>query len=147
MKPIRDWFRHTFSDPQVLLLTVLLVIAVIAIVFVAHMVAPVIAALVIAFLLDSLVERLKLRGVRHIVAVIGVYIAFVVAALVFLGGLLPLLTRQTIEFAHQIPQMIATLRDELLTLPERYPDFVTADPFSRSDPCIVPARTLLAQLP
>ena len=127
MKPIRDWFRHTFSDPQVLLLTLLLVIAVIAIVFVAHMVAPVIAALVIAFLLDSLVERLKLRGVRHIVAVIGVYIAFVVAALVFLGGLLPLLTRQTIEFAHQIPQMIATLRDELLTLPERYPDFVTAD--------------------
>jgi putative permease len=127
MKPIRDWFHHTFSDPQVLLLTVLLLVAVIVIVFVAQMIAPVIAALVIAFLLDGVVERLKLRGVRHIVAVIGVYVAFVVAAALFLGGLLPLLTRQTIEFAQRIPEMTATIRDLLLTLPERYPDFVTAE--------------------
>lgn len=127
MKPIRDWFHHTFSDPQVLLLTVLLVVAVVAIVFIAEMVAPVIAALVIAFLLDGLVERLKLRGVRHIVAVIGVYIGFVLASAAFLVLLLPLLTRQTIEFAQRIPQMTGALRDLLLTLPERYPDFVTAE--------------------
>lgn len=127
MKPIRDWFRHTFSDPQVVLLTVLLFVTVVAIVFVARMVAPVIAALVIAFLLDGVVGRLKRRGVRHIVAVIGVYVGFLVTALVFLGGLLPLLARQTIEFAQRIPQMITALRDALLTLPELYPDFVTAE--------------------
>jgi len=127
MKPIRDWFKHTFSDPQVLLLTALLLAAVVAIVLVARMVAPVIAALVIAFLLDGAVERLKRRRVRHLLAVIVVYIAFVVATAVFLMILLPILARQCIEFAESIPRITAALRIGLLALPERYPDLITAE--------------------
>lgn len=127
MKPIRDWFKHTFSDPQVLLLTGLLVVAVVAIVFVARMVAPVIAAVVIAFLLDGAVERLKRRRVRHLVAVVTVYVAFVLVTSIFLLTLLPILLRQCIEFAESIPRITGTLRDSLLALPERYPDFITVE--------------------
>ena len=127
MKPIRDWFHRTFSDPQVLLLTIVLGLAVAAIVFVADMVAPVIAALVVAFLLDAPVEFLKRQGVRHIVAVSAVFVAFVAASALFLGGLLPILVRQSLEFAERVPQIVAVLRDGLLRLPQLFPGVVTVD--------------------
>ena len=44
MKFIRDWFSRHFNDPQVVLLTVLLVGVTLAILFVAEMLVPVIAA-------------------------------------------------------------------------------------------------------
>lgn len=127
MKPIRDWFKQTFSDPQVLLLTIILIVVLAAIIFVANMVAPVIAALVIAFLLDGLVERLKRLGVSHIVAVSFVFIAFILVTLLFILGLMPILVRQVGEFFEQTPAMMAEFQRLLLQLPERYPDLVTEE--------------------
>ncbi|MBC6440150.1 MAG: AI-2E family transporter [Rhodospirillales bacterium] len=125
MKPIRDWFHQTFSDPQVLILTCVLLIAVAGIIFVADMVAPVIAAIVIAFLLDGLVQWLKQRGIGHLVAVNTVFVGFLLASLLFLLVLMPIIFSQTGEFVAQLPQLTQELQGHLLALPEEYPDLVT----------------------
>jgi len=125
MKPIRDWFHQTFSDPQVLILTCVLLIALAAIIFVAGMVAPVITAVVIAFLLDGPIQWLKRRGAGHLVAINLVFVGFVLATLLFVLGLMPVLVRQIGEFVSQVPQMTQTLQRHLLALPEQYPDLVT----------------------
>ena len=127
MKPIRDWFHQTFSNPQVLILTCVLLIAVAAIVFVADMVAPVIAAIVIAFLLDGLVRWLEQRRVGHLVAVNLVFLGFILAALSFLLGLMPVLFRQTGQFAAQLPRMTQQIQGHLLALPEQYPGLITEE--------------------
>ena len=127
MKPIRDWFHRTFSDPQVLILTCVLLVAVAAIVFVADMVAPVIAAIVIAFLLDGLVRWLKRRRVGHLLAVNLVFLGFILAALLVLLGLMPVLFRQMGQFVAQLPQMAQQIQERLLALPERYPGLVTEE--------------------
>jgi len=125
MKPIRDWFKQTFSDPQVLLLTIILLVMVALIMFVANMIAPVIAALVIAFLLDGLVERLRRLGVGRLIAVNLVFVCFILVSLLFMLGLLPVLFRQIGEFIRQTPAMTAEFQALLMRLPEKYPDFVT----------------------
>jgi putative permease len=125
MRPIRDWFRRTFSDPQVVLLTMLLLAALAIIVFVAQMVAPVIAAVIIAFLLDSLVERLKRLHVSHLLAVITVFVGFLIVILVSTLVLVPIVARQVAQFVSVLPVMINGLRLELLALPQRFPDLVT----------------------
>ncbi len=127
MKAIRDWFKQTFSDPQVLLLTILLLAMVAAIMFVASMVAPVIAALVIAFLLDGVVERLKRLGVGHLIAVNLVFAGFILISLLFILGLMPILFRQVGEFVRQAPVMSMEFQALLMQLPEKYPDFVTEE--------------------
>ncbi len=125
VKPIRDWFQRTFSDPQVLILTCVLLLALAAIVFVAGMVAPVIAAVVIAFLLDGPVRWLERRGVGHLVAVSAVFIGFIAWMLLMLLGLAPVLFRQLGQFAAQLPEMTQTLQRHLLALPERFPGLLS----------------------
>ena len=125
--PVREWFKQTFSDPQVLLLTIILIVVVAAIMFVANMVAPVIAALVIAFLLDGLVGRLKRIGIGHLIAINVVFVGFVLASLLFVLGLMPVLIRQIGEFIRQAPIMMGEFQDLLMQLPEQYPEFITQE--------------------
>lgn len=127
MKFIRDWFSRHFNDPQVVLLTVLLVGVTLAILFVADMLVPVIAALVIAYLLQGLVGRLQLLGVPHLLSVIIVSLAF----LAFVGFLsfavIPLVVVQVRELVNQVPTMLLEAQEVLRRLPEEYPSFFTQD--------------------
>lgn len=127
MKFIRDWFSRHFNDPQVVLLTVLLVSVTLAILFVADMLVPVIAALVIAYLLQGLVGRLQRLGVPHLLAVIIVSLAF----LAFVGFLalavIPLVVVQVRELVNQVPTMLLEAQELLRRLPEEYPSFFTQD--------------------
>ena len=125
MKPLRDWFHQTFSDPQVLILTGVLLVALIGIVFVAEMIAPVIAAIVFAFLLDGLVVRLERLRVRKIIAIVLVFTGFILATMLILLGLLPILVGQAGQFVKQIPLMTLELQEHLLQLPQQYPDLVS----------------------
>ncbi|MDE0047503.1 MAG: AI-2E family transporter [bacterium] len=130
MKLIRDWFHETFSDRQVLILTVILLIAVAGIVFIADMLAPLIAAFIIAFMLDGPVRWLTRRNVSHIVAVNVVFVGFFLAALLFLLGLLPVLFRQMGQFVARVPEMTQELQSHLVALPQRYPDMISEDQIS-----------------
>ncbi|MBN35755.1 MAG: AI-2E family transporter [Rhodospirillaceae bacterium] len=127
MKPIRDWFYQTFSDPQVMILTSVLLVALAAIIFVAEMVAPVITAVVIAFLLDGPVQWMKRRGVGHLLAVILAFTGFVAAMLVFMLVLLPVIIEQVFDFVGQAPQMTQTIQEQLLALPEQFPGVVSEE--------------------
>ena len=62
MNTLRGWFVRNFSDPQVVVLAVLLASGVAVVVFLGDLLAPVLAGLVIAYLLDGPTEALKRRG-------------------------------------------------------------------------------------
>ncbi len=127
MKLIRDWFHETFSDRQVLILTVILLVALAGIMFIADMMAPVIAAIIIAFMLDGPVQWMTRKGMSHIVAVNIAFITFFLAALLFLLGLLPVLFRQMGQFVAQVPDMTQALQNHLLALPKRYPEMISEE--------------------
>ena len=120
------WFTRYFSDPQAVLMAVLLIVGLGVIVLFGDMLAPALAAVVIAYLLEGVVRILERRGARRGIGVLLVFVLFV-AFLVFLFfGLTPLLWTQTAELVRELPEYIGAGREAVSKLPEHYP-FITED--------------------
>ena len=127
MKMITDWFRYQFTNPQVVFLTLFLVLLFVVVVLMGNMLAPLLAAVVIAYLLEGLVSVLEKTRLPRLVAVLVVYFAFLLFVALILFGLLPLLSQQATQFVQQIPSMLNVGQDVLRKLPESYPEIVSAD--------------------
>ena len=130
MKMITDWFRYQFNNPQVVFLTLFLVLLFVVVVLMGNMLAPLLAAVVIAYLLEGLVGVLEKTWLPRLIAVLVVYFAFLLFVVLILFGLLPLLSQQATQFVQQIPSMLNVGQDVLLKLPESYPEIVSADQIS-----------------
>jgi putative permease len=127
MRLITDWFKRTFSDPQVVILTLVLVIGFAVVLTMGDMLAPALASIVIAYLLEGIVSSLERRRLPRLVAVLVVFVAFMLILLLVIFGLLPLLSRQLTQLAQQLPMMITQGQHLLMQLPERYPELVTVE--------------------
>lgn len=125
MKLITDWFKTTFSDPQIVALGLILVVGFAVVLTMGNMLAPVLASAVIAYLLEGLVVLLERRGLPRLISTIIVFIAFMLFLTVVLFGLLPLLSRQVTQLVQQLPTMIGEGQRALMTLPEQYPDIIS----------------------
>jgi len=125
MRLITDWFKRTFSDPQIVFLTLVLAIGFAVILTMGDMLAPVLASAVIAYLLEGLVVVFEDRGVPRGIATTLVFLAFVLFLTLVLFGLLPLLSRQVTELIQQLPTMIAAGQKALMALPERFPEVIS----------------------
>ena len=125
MNLISNWFHRTFSDRQVVILAVLLIMGTIAVLILGEMLAPVLASLVIAYLLEGLVGILRKWRIPRLVAVLLVFISFVAFMFFLLFGLLPLLWQQMVELFGELPMKISWFQKVLLDLPERFPGYVT----------------------
>ena len=127
MNLITDWFKHHFSNPQVVFLTLLLLIISAIIFLFGNILGPVFASVVLAYVLEGLVKRIQFLGVNRILAVSVVFILFVFALFAVMLWLIPLLTAQISQLVQQIPQILHSGQAALLQLPERYPDLVSEE--------------------
>ncbi len=125
MRLITDWFKRNFSDPQIVFLTLLLLLGFAIVLFMGDMLAPVLASAVIAYLLEGLVVILEDRGVPRLLAATLVFIVFLLFLSAVLFGLLPMLSRQVYQFVQNLPSMIGEGQRALMTLPERYPEVLS----------------------
>ena len=125
MNVITNWFRRHLSDPQIVILAILLITGSVVIIFLGDMLAPVIASIVIAYLLQGVVDALEKWKVPHLIAILSVFLGFMVLLLFLLLGLLPLLWDQLRQLFEQLPAMISWGQKQLLRLPEKYPEFVS----------------------
>jgi putative permease len=121
----RQWVERYFSDPQIIILAILLIFGFLLIFFFGGILAPVFAAMVIAYLLDGMVVRMEQWRVPRIFAVLVVFLLFVTCALVLLIGLLPSISRQVAQLLQDLPSMVARGQKLLMRLPERYPEIVS----------------------
>ncbi|MEE8117958.1 MAG: AI-2E family transporter, partial [Gammaproteobacteria bacterium] len=125
MELIRGWVKQYFSDPQVIILTLLIIFGIAVVTVAGDFLAPVIASIVIAYLLEPVVQA----GARvRIPRGVGTYLVFggfllVVIAVVF--GLVPLLSRQVTQLFQQVPGMLGQGQESLMALPQRYPTLFT----------------------
>lgn len=121
----RNWYSRYFSDPQVFILGILLILGLVIILLLGKMLVPVFAGIAIAFLLDGLVSLLVRCRIPRRISVVVVFVIFFVCLVVSLVGLLPLLSEQVGQLFQQLPSMIAGVQKALMLLPERYPDFIS----------------------
>lgn len=126
MNVIAGWFRRYFSDPQAILLAVLLAVGFGVVLTMGGMLAPVLAAIVLAYLLEGLVRILERKGAPRTTSVIVVFLVFMAFLLFLLFGVIPLLWSQAVDLARELPNYISMGQKMLLRLPEHYP-YVSAD--------------------
>ncbi len=122
MRLITDWFKRTFSDPQIVLLVLLLVGGLAVVLTFGYMLAPVLASVVIAYLLEGVVGMFVRGGLPRILSVGVVFVAFLVFVTLVIFWLIPVLSLQVTDLVGQLPVMIAKGKQVLMALPERYPD-------------------------
>jgi putative permease len=122
---LNRWYRKYFSDPEGIILALLLALGFTVVIFFGEMLAPVLASVVIAYMLDGLVTLLQRQGLSRLPAVLMVFIPFVVLASFLILGLLPLLVGQVTQLIQELPAMISSGQKMLLRLPELYPQLIS----------------------
>ena len=107
MNLVRVWWQRYFSDPQALILLILLLGGLLVILTMGDMLAPVFASIVIAYLLEGLVRRLIGINLNRFIASVITFIFFLIIYLLLLFWLLPLLSTQVSQLLQQLPSMIS----------------------------------------
>jgi putative permease len=121
------WFKRNFSNPQAVILAVLLVGGFLAIYLIGQILMPLLVATVLAYLLEWAVSAMQKRKVPRLIAVITVFISFCAVSLAIIIGVIPLLGHQVELLFTDLPNMAANIQAKLLELPEKYPDLVTKE--------------------
>jgi putative permease len=124
---LKNWFKRSFADPQVVILGLFLIIGFAIIVGLGKWLAPMFASIVIAYLLEAFVGRLEKLGLPRLVAVIIVFLFFLATLFFLLFGLVPMLSRQLTQLVQQFPNYIAQGQELLKQLPENYPQLVSEE--------------------
>lgn len=122
---ITDWYRRHFSDPQVVILAIALVLSLLGILLLGDILAPVLLAVLLAYLLDGVVTTMEKLSIPRPLGSAIVLICFLVLFLIVVFGLMPLLWKQMAELISAFPLMIATGKDLLSELPKAYPALVS----------------------
>ena len=125
MRLITDWFKRTFTDPQIVFLSLILLASFGIVLSIGDMLAPVLASAVIAYLLEAVVSTLERCGLSRKLSSNVVFVVFMVCLTLVLFGLLPLLSRQVTQLVQQLPAMIGAGQQALMALPEHYPDIIS----------------------
>ena len=118
---LRTWYNRHFSDPQAVILALMLIFGFALIIFMGQVLTPVIAAVVIAYVLEGAVQKLCFLKIPHMVSVSFVVLSFVLLLLIFVLGLSPLITKQLSQFFIEMPDMLSKGQQLLMTLPQNYP--------------------------
>lgn len=119
------WYKKYFSDPEGIILAILLILGFTVVLFFGEMLAPVIVSVVLAYLLEGVVVFFERYLKSRLWAVMLVIIPAFFITLLLILGLLPLLVRQVTQLVQEFPAMLTSGQEMLMRLPERYPALIT----------------------
>ncbi|MDH5301635.1 MAG: AI-2E family transporter [Gammaproteobacteria bacterium] len=122
-----NWYHRYFTNPQVVILALVLVTLFGLVIFFNEMLAPLLIAVVIAYLLEVVVLRMQRLGVKRQPAAISVFVVFMGGMVLSLAVLTPLLYEQITRFFIEMPWMVKHIQQILMTLPEKYPSLISAE--------------------
>ena len=145
MNIVTQWYRRYVSDPQVVILAVLLTSGFLVMLFLGGMLAPVLAGVIIAYLLDAVVEKLHRLGMPRLPAVVLVFLLFMTFMIFLVLWLAPRLSEQVTQLVRQLPDIITHVQGVMQRLPERYPNLFTAEQVSELGASIRAEITELSQ--
>lgn len=118
---LRRWVKNYFSDPQFMILIMLLLAGFVLVLLFGRMLVPVFVSIIIALLLDSVIQWLTRHNVRRNFAVYLVFVLFLILFLDLLIIMLPVISHQVGELVEDLPVMVGRVKSELLLLPQKYP--------------------------
>ena len=119
-----NWYRNKFSDPDALMLLLLIIFISAIILFWGSYIMPVLIAIVLAYLLDSSVGQLEKLNLSRTLATTIVMVLFIGISLIGTLSLLPTISKQSVNLVEELPLIWQGAQAWLLTLPEQYPELL-----------------------
>ena len=121
LKLLQSWYQRNFSDPQAVILLLLLVSGFLIVIYMGDMLAPILTSIVLAYMLQPLVTRMESYKVPRLAAVIIVCLVFLFLLLFMILAMVPVLSNQVTQLIQELPKQIDSGQQALLRLPELYP--------------------------
>lgn len=121
------WYKRKFSDPDSLMLLMLLLSVSLLLAVWGGILMPVIVAAVIAYLLDWPVTQLQRTGLSRTVSSSLILMVFSAVCILTFVVLVPIITQQSINLVQETPDIWKKGQEWLLTLPQLYPNFIQVD--------------------
>lgn len=125
----KKWQEQYFNNEETVLLALMLVVLLAVATTLGAVLGPVFTAMILAFLLQGLVNSLSRRGVSLGLAITIAFTLFFVGFVSVLVVLIPIVGRQTSLFIGELPNMLGRIRDLLVSLPEKYAEYVSPEQF------------------
>ncbi len=128
LKLVQLWYTRYFSNQEAIILLLLLVVGFSVVLSMGVPLAPVLTSIVLAYLLQGAVNFLIKKGVPRMPSIVLSYMLFLTMLGAFLFVLVPLTWGQLIRLIkEQMPMMINQANEQLVKLPEQYPEFVSEE--------------------
>lgn len=124
---IGNWYKRHFSNPDTMVLLAIIIFSFLFIYFFSNILMPVFVAISIAFLLDWPATKISQLGLSRTTSVTLVVLLFIGLSLLTILGLMPIIWQQGSNFVKEVPSMLSQAQTYLLTLPEKYPEFIDAE--------------------
>lgn len=121
LEVFEKWYRRYLFEEESILLLVLLAVALVLLMTIGDILAPVLAAIVLAYLAQGVANRLQNLGLPQKLAVALSFLVFIGAFFGIVLGLLPIVWRQLVSLATEMPGMLDQVQNFLGVLPQRYP--------------------------
>ena len=127
LQVLQSWYYRNFSDPQAVILALVLIVGFSVVLLVGDILAPALIALIFAYMLEGVVKAMQRLHIPRLLAVTLVLLAFILLAAVILLGLVPLMSRQVVSLLREIPSMVSKGQTALMQLPEMNPALFTQE--------------------
>ena len=122
----KRWYQRNFANPQTVILALILVGGIVLVIVMSNHLMPILVSIVIAYLFEGTVQKLGYIGVNRTIASSLMTALFLTLILFILLVLLPLLSAQISDLFKELPGMLAKGQNLVSQLPQRYPDYVSA---------------------
>ncbi|MGQ8363741.1 AI-2E family transporter [Glaciecola sp. 1036] len=119
-----DWYKRKFSDPNALMLLLLILFSALMMYLLGNILMPVLVAVVIAYLLDVPVTKLQNLGVGRVLSTTFVIVVFFFICFITTVSLLPVISKQSVNLAKEIPVIWDSAQQWIASLPEKYPNTI-----------------------
>jgi len=117
----RNWYKRNFSDPQAVILAILLLLGLLVVMFMGRMLAPILTAIVLAYMLEAVVELLESHKLPRVLSVVVVLVLFLLTILLLILLMVPILSQQSSQLIQELPKQLDKGQQALMRLPELYP--------------------------
>ena len=120
--PLQGWLTRTLSDPQLVILLLLVLAGLALLFFVGSVLAPIFASIIIAYLFERPAQWMERQGLTRTLIATALTTIFIAIIGLVLFVLVPILLAQVAQLARELPAMFNEVQRLMLSLPDLYPD-------------------------
>ena len=122
---MRQWYERNFSDPQAVILIIILVVGFLIVIYMGNMLALILTSIIIAYMLEAVVAALVKYRVPRLISVNIICLVFLMMLAFLILWLIPVLSGQITQLVQELPIQIDKGQQALLRLPELYLQIVS----------------------